>query len=163
MKPMTASDIRGSIVNATGGEVARMPLPGLHEVVWSDREYLGWRDPSAPQRGYLVFWRGDEPVGMVLRAAETRMSPGRSAMCSLCRTPQPADQVTLFSAARAGQAGREGNSVGTYICSDLACSLIIRIAPPKSDMQPDPEEVIASRAAGLATRLEGFTSKVLAA
>ncbi len=29
-------------------------------------------------------------------------------------------------APRAGKAGRQGNSVGTYICADLACSLYVR-------------------------------------
>jgi len=32
----------------------------------------------------------------------------------------------LFVASRAGAAGKNGNTVGTYICSDLACSLYIR-------------------------------------
>ncbi len=161
MKPLTESDIRGSLVNASRGDAERMTLPGLHEVVWEDREFLGWRDPRAHQRGYIVHWQDDRPVGIALRAAETRMSPGISAMCSLCRTPQPAHQVSLFTAPRAGDAGRDGNTVGTYICSDLACSLIIRIAPPRSDLQPDPREVIASRAAGLRSRLDAFTRQIL--
>ena len=29
-------------------------------------------------------------------------------------------------APRAGKAGQQGNTVGTYICSDLACSLYVR-------------------------------------
>jgi hypothetical protein len=161
MQPLTESDIRASLVNATSGDAARMTIPGLHETVWEDREYLGWRDPRAIQRGYIVMWRDGQPVGIALRAAESRMSRGISAMCSLCRTPQPADQVSLFTAPRAGEAGRNGNSVGTYICADLACSIIIRIAPPASDMHPAPEEIIASRAAGLTTRLEAFTAQVL--
>jgi hypothetical protein len=163
MQPLTESDIRASLVNATNGDAVRMTIPGLHETVWEDREFLGWRDPRAMQRGYIVHWRGSEPVGIALRAPETRMSRGISAMCSLCRTPQPADQVSLFTAARAGEAGRNGNSVGTYICADLACSIIIRIAPPASDMQPSPEQIIASRAAALASRLQAFTAEVLGA
>jgi len=162
VKALTEAEVRASLVNASGGDAARMTLPGLHEVVWDSREYLGWRDTRVPARGYLVHWRGDQPVGIAVRAAEQRMRPGIQAMCSLCRTPQPASQVALFSAARAGEAGREGNTVGTYICADLACSLIIRIAPPRSDMQPSPEEVIAGRAAGLQQRLEAFTAEVLA-
>ena len=160
MKALTEAEIRDSLVNAAPGEAERMPLPGLHEVVWADREYLGWRDPGSPQRGYLVYWRGDEPVGIVLRASETRLQVG-SAICSLCNTPQPAGQVTMFSAARAGEAGRAGNTVGTYICADLACSLLIRIAPPSFEWQPDPAEVVASRAAGLSSRLDGFAGRVL--
>lgn len=96
MKPLNESDIRRSIVNASKGEIERMPLPGLHEVLWGEREYLGWRDHDAPLRGYLVHWADDRAVGIVLRASGARMRPGISAMCSLCRTPQPSDQVTLF-------------------------------------------------------------------
>jgi hypothetical protein len=157
MKPMTELQIRASMVNAVPGEAERMPLPGLHEVVWADREYLGWRDPGAPLR---VYWRGDEPIGISLRASEVRLQPG-SAICSLCNTPQPAGQVTMFSAARAGEAGRAGNSVGTYICADLACSLLIRIAPPSYDWMPDAADVIADRIDGLQTRLRSFGGRVL--
>lgn len=160
MKPMTELQIRASMVNAVPGEAERMPLPGLHEVVWADREYLGWRDPGSPLRGYLVYWRGDDPIGISLRASEVRLQPG-SAICSLCNTPQPAGQVTMFSAARAGEAGRAGNSVGTYICADLACSLLIRIAPPSYDWMPDSRHVIAERIDGLQTRLRSFGGRVL--
>jgi len=161
MKPLTPEDIRASIVNAAAEDVGRMPLPGLHETLWEAREYLGWRDPQSPQRGYIVFWRDEQPVGMVLRASDNRAGRAMSAMCSLCRTQQPAHQVSLFSVPKAGEAGLNGNSVGTYICSDLACSTMIRILPPPSDMQPSPDDVVASRAAGLLTRLNSFTNEVL--
>ena len=35
MKPLNETDIRRSIVNASKGEIQRMPLPGLHEVLWA--------------------------------------------------------------------------------------------------------------------------------
>jgi hypothetical protein len=161
VKPLSETEIRSSIVNATHGEIERMPLPGLHEVLWEEREYLGWRDHRAPLRGYLVHWVQDQPVGVVLRASGASMRPGISAMCSLCHTPQPSDQVALFVAARAGQAGRDGNTVGMYICADLACSLIIRIVPPKLPMQPDPSEIVARRAEGLLNRVQSFTADVM--
>lgn len=161
MKPLSAQDIRDSMVNATQGEVERMPLPGLHEVLWSDREYLGWRDPRAPRRGFLVHWVDDRPIGVMLRAAEGSLRSGISAMCSLCRIAQPSDQVSLYTAARAGQAGRDGNTIGTYICADLGCSLIIRILPPASPVQPDPQRVLADRSDGLLNRVRSFTADVL--
>ncbi len=160
MLSLTEADIRGSFINATKGEIERMPLPGLHEVIWESREYLGWRDPGAPLRGYLVHWLDDRPIGILLRASEVGLRPGISAMCALCRTPQPSSQVTLFSAPRAGESGRNGNSIGTYICDDLACSIIIRILPAAHPMQPDPQEVVAARAAGLLQRVQGFTADV---
>jgi hypothetical protein len=162
MRALTESDIRGSMVNAAPGEAQRMPLPGLHEMVWDEREYLGWRDPGAVQRGYLALWRDNSPIGIALRASEASLRPG-SAICSLCNTPQPASQVRMFTAARAGEAGRAGNSVGTYICADLACSLLIRIAPPASVFQPDPDAVVAGRVAGLEARLRAFTGRVVEA
>ncbi len=161
MKPLSSDQIRASFVNASQGEAERLPLPGLHEVIWEDREYLGWRDPQAQQRGYVVFWKGDTAVGLVLRAGERALRSGIPAMCSLCRITQPSDQVTLFSAPRAGQAGRDGNTVGTYICADLSCSHLIRILPPASDMHPAPAEILASRAEGLLTRIEAFSSDVM--
>lgn len=161
MKAMTEAEIRGSLVNAVPGEAERMPVPGLHEVVWDDREYLGWRDPGSPQRGYLVYWSDDVPVGIALRASDVRLRAG-SAICSLCNTPQPAGQVTMFGATRAGEAGRSGNSVGTYICADLACSLLIRIAPMSSyDGMPAASELVAARAEGLAARVRSFGGRVL--
>ncbi|MCU1524146.1 MAG: hypothetical protein JWO18_1040, partial [Microbacteriaceae bacterium] len=66
-------------------------------------------------------------------------------------------------AARAGQAGRDGNTVRMYICADLACSLIIRIVPPKIPMQPDPSEIVARRAEGLLNRVRSFTADVMKA
>lgn len=157
---MTEAEIRAAMVNAAPGEAERMPVPGLHEVVWHDREYLGWRDPGSPSRGYLAYWDGHRVVGIALRASEVRLRPG-SAICSLCNTPQPAGQVTMFSAVLAGDAGRSGNSVGTYICSDLACSLLIRIAPPSYDWLPDTSQVIAERIAGLGMRLHAFGGRVV--
>ena len=158
---MTPTQIRESFVNATQGEIERIPMPGLHEVIWQDREYLGWRDQQAHQRGYLVHWRGDTPVGIVLRASEFSLNPGISAMCSLCRITQPSDQVSLFSAPRAGQAGRDGNTIGTYICDDLACSHLIRILPPEHPMQPPRSELLADRSSSLLARVEAFTADVM--
>ena len=160
MRPMSEAEIRTAMVNAAPGEAERMPVPGLHEVVWDDREYLGWRDPGSPLRGYLAYWSGDRPVGIALRASEVRLQPG-AAICSLCNTTQPAGQVTMFSATLAGDAGRSGNSVGTYMCADLACSLLIRIAPPSYDWLPDTSQVIADRVAGLETRLRAFGDRIV--
>jgi hypothetical protein len=160
MRALTIPEIRDSMVNATDAEIERMPMPGLHEMVWEDREYLGWRDPSAAQRGYLVYWRGERPVGLVLRAATSPLRAG-AAICSLCSTGQPGGQVTLFSAPRAGEAGRRGDSVGTYICADLSCSLLIRIAPRYYEQIGGADAVLARKAHRLETRLDAFVTRVL--
>ncbi len=161
MKPLTPADIRASFVNATQGEAERVPMPGLHDVIWADREYLGWRDQQAHQRAYLVHWVDGKPVGILLRSSEFSLQPGIAAMCSLCRITRRSDEISLFSAPLAGQAGREGNTIGTYLCNDLACSHLIRILPPRHPMQPSPEEVLATRADGLITRVQAFTASVM--
>jgi len=46
-------------------------------------------------------------------------------MCSLCLTTHTGG-VSLLVAPRTGKAGQQGNTVGAYMCSDLACSLYVR-------------------------------------
>lgn len=129
MKPITESEIRGSFVNCSKGEAKRLSVPrDLDEQPWDDLDFLGWRDPAAPQRGYLVAERHDgRPVGIVLRAAAgaSRGFTSRS-MCSLCLTVHTSRGVALMTARRTGEAGRQGNTVGQYLCTDLACSLYTR-------------------------------------
>ena len=161
VKPLDAEELRTAMVNASPGELDAMTLPGLHETIWAEREYLGWRDPRAPLRGYIVHWVDDRPVGILVKAASGSMAPGNSAMCMLCHTPQPSTQVAMFTAPRAGQAGADGNTVGTYICADLGCSIIIRITPPPSAVQPDPAKIVATRAEGLLDRVRSFTANVM--
>jgi len=161
MRELSAEQIRASMVNASDAEIARMPLPGLHETVWVDREFLGWRDPTGSPRGYIVHWVNDQPVGISVRAASSALRPGIGAMCSLCHTPQPSTQVVMFSAPRGGEAGRDGNSVGTYICADLGCSIMIRIIPGMSELSLTRDDLIARRSSGLQQRLENFTANVV--
>ncbi len=156
MKPLTESDIRSSFVNASPAEIEQIPIPGLHEMLWDEREYLGWRDHSAPLRGYIVSWIDDRPVGIQVRTAGNSRR-GIAGMCSLCHTPQPMTQVSLFSAPKAGPAGENGDTLGTYICDDLACSLIIRMAPPHLN----PPEALQRKADGLLKRVHNFTSDVM--
>lgn len=162
MRPLSEDEIRASFVNLDPELAQRVPLPGLHEVIWEDREYLGWRDRQAHQRGYLVHERGDEVIGIVLHASEFSLNPGIAAMCSLCHSTQPSSQVSLFTAPRSGRAGREGSTVGTYICDDLACSHLIRMLPATSPMNPAPGDLLERRSASLLQRVRGFTASVSA-
>ena len=130
-------------------------------MLWDDREFLGWRDPQAARRGYIVSWIDDRAVGIVVRSAGGSLRPGIAAMCSFCHSPQPATQVRLFSAARAGESGRNGNTIGTYICADLACSIMIRIFPGMSELRLMRDELIERRSTGLTSRVEAFTARIL--
>ncbi|MFE6132378.1 FBP domain-containing protein [Streptomyces sp. NPDC056437] len=128
MEALTEKQIRGSFVNCTKGEATRLKLPAdFGQLPWGDLDFLGWTDPGAPLRAHLVLPRADGPVGITLRVPSAgRTSAIKSSMCHVCLTPHASSGVTLFAAPLAGTAGREGNTVGTYLCSDLACSLYIR-------------------------------------
>ncbi|MEU6447545.1 FBP domain-containing protein [Streptomyces sp. NPDC048232] len=128
MNPLTEHDIRTSFVNCSKGEAKRLPLPkDLADIDhWGDLDFLGWCDLSAPARSYLVAEREGVPVGVTLRSSSTARGFLRRSMCSLCLTTHPGSGVALMSARKAGSAGREGNSVGLYICTDLDCPLYVR-------------------------------------
>lgn len=127
MRPLTERDIRGSFVNCSKGEARRLAIPrDLGEQPWDDLDFLGWRDPGAPDRSYLVTEREDRLVGVALRFQPARRGLLQRSMCSLCLTSHPRGGVSLMTARKAGPAGREGNSVGLYMCADLACSLYLR-------------------------------------
>ncbi|MER5355660.1 FBP domain-containing protein [Kitasatospora sp. NPDC002551] len=126
MKPLTEPEIRAAFVNCTKGEAARLNVPrDLAERPWEDLDFLGWRDPRAPDRGCLVTVLDGGPVGVVLRAPGTASWQLRRSLCSLCVTSHTGG-VSLLVAPRAGRAGKQGNSVGAYMCADLACSLYVR-------------------------------------
>ncbi|OON81578.1 FBP domain-containing protein [Streptomyces tsukubensis] len=128
MRPRTEPEIRKSFINCTKGEATRLRIPkDLEERPWDDLDFLGWRDPGAPDRAYLVAERDGTLQGVALRAVSSagRAFTSRS-MCSLCLTTHTGGGVALMTARRTGEAGRQGNTVGQYLCADLACSLYVR-------------------------------------
>lgn len=125
MQPLTEREIRSSFVNCSKGDAKRLPVPrDLADRPWDDLDFLGWSDPSLPGRAYLVVPRADGPVGVALRY-ETG-GPRRPQLCALCLTTHTGGGVSLLTAHKAGESGRRGNSIGTYMCTDLACSLYAR-------------------------------------
>ncbi|MEU0073965.1 FBP domain-containing protein [Streptomyces sp. NPDC006332] len=127
MRSLTEQDIRTSFVNCSKGEAKRLATPReLDELPWDHLDFLGWRDPGAPDRSYLVTERDGTLVGVTLRFPSSRRGFLHRSMCSLCLTTHPGGGVSLMTARKAGPAGREGNSVGLYMCTDLACSLYVR-------------------------------------
>lgn len=128
MRPIRESEIRASFVNCSKGEAARLNLPrDFADLSWTDLDFLGWRDPGAPERGYLVAEREPRLFGIALRSGSGsgRGFTARS-ICAICKTTRTGGGVALMSARRAGESGRNGNTVGQYICADLACSLYAR-------------------------------------
>jgi hypothetical protein len=161
---LTEAAIRRSMVNCSRSEAAAMTPPrDLDDLDWAELDVLGWRDAKAELRGYLVHEQDDGVVGLALRAADTKMSSRRGAMCMLCRTVQPADHISLFTARRVGEAGRNGNTVGTYICADLDCAHRVLAVPRSAELLPEDLQAlaVAEQAAGLRERLRAFTADVL--
>jgi hypothetical protein len=119
----------------------------LDALDWAALDVLGWRDAKAELRGYLVHCHDGEPLGIALRASDTRMSSRRSAMCLLWARP----------------AGRNGNTVGTYICADLGCAQRVLAVPPSAQRLDEElqELAVADQVAGLRQWLRAFTGDVL--
>ncbi len=130
MRSLTERDIRSSFVNCSKGEAKRLAVPrDLAGQPWDDLDFLGWRNPAAPERGYLVTESVRGPAGLVgvaLRRAIPPAGQARRSMCSLCLTTHSGGGVALMTARKAGRGGQQGNSVGAYMCTDLACSLYLR-------------------------------------
>ncbi|GAA3127708.1 FBP domain-containing protein [Planomonospora alba] len=164
MRPLTERDVRTSFVNCSKGEATRLDLPrGFADQPWDDLDFLGWRDPGAPERAYLVAERGGPLVGVALRVTSggSRGFTSRS-MCSLCLTTHTSGGVALMTARRTGEAGRQGNSVGQYLCADLACSLYTRRkkeAPGAGVV--DETLTLEEKVARVRANLHSFLDKVL--
>ena len=161
MHALTESQLRASFVNCTKGEASRLRLPrDLDARPWDDLDLLGWVDPQSPGRAHLVAERDGRAVGVLLRAPAAGAGRVRN-LCSLCLT-SPAAGVALLVAPRAGKAGRDGHSVGTYICADLNCSLYVRdkLSPGTPVMHETLS--IEQRVARLRGNLGDFLRRVLA-
>ena len=129
MEPISEAEIRRSFLNCSKGEATRVKLPAdFAGTPWADLDFFGWIDPGAPQRAAVAVPGPGGLRTLMLRRAERTTSGGasRSSMCQVCLTSHASGGVSLFTAARAGAAGRKGNSLGEYLYSDLACSLYLR-------------------------------------
>ncbi|MFG1912427.1 FBP domain-containing protein [Kribbella sp. NPDC048928] len=162
MEPLSADDIRRSFVNSTKSQVKALTLPqNFAELPWESLDFLGWRDPKAPNRGYLVVRRDAEVTGIAVTTQASGKARRFAGLCDLCNTTHHVSDVALFAAKRAGSAGRAGNTVGTYICADLACSLYIR-GLKELDVPQGETATPEVRAERLTTRLHAFADRVLA-
>ncbi len=166
MRPIAESEIRACFINCSRGEAQRLNLPrDFAELPWGDLDFLGWRDPGAPNRGYLVAERAEGGrVGIALRAPSGggRGFTARS-ICSICKTTRTGGGVALISARRAGESGRNGNTVGQYICSDLACSLYVRGKKISAGTLLDETLDLPARIARVEKGLDVFLNKITAA
>lgn len=163
MEKISEKQIRCCFVNASRSEAAKLTLPSNFATLdWERLDYLGWRDEKMPQRGYLIMCSGDRLVGLMLRAPEGGSGRNRRVLCDLCRDVHCEADVYLWVAKRAGQSGRDGNTVGTLICADFLCSANVRREPSPSAIEPDPAAVVARQVQGLRERTGRFLARVLA-
>lgn len=161
MEKISDKQIRSCFVNASRSEAAKLTLPaGFASLDWDRLDFLGWRDEKMPQRGYLVSHTGDRLVGLMLRAPDGGSGKNRKVLCDLCRDVFSEEDVYLWVAKRAGQSGRDGNTVGTLICAQFVCSANVRKEPPVSEIEPDPAAVVERQIRGLRERTERFIGRV---
>lgn len=161
MQKITAQQIRSSFINASRSEAAKLTLPkNFESIEWDSLEFLGWRDEKMPQRGYLVLPVNGKPTGIMLRAPEGGSGKKRAVLCELCRDVFSKADVYLWVAKRAGQSGKDGNTVGTLICAEFGCSANVRKEPPVNEINPDPAAVVLKQIAGLEFRAGQFLGRV---
>ncbi|MFP5019874.1 FBP domain-containing protein [Pseudonocardia phyllosphaerae] len=111
-------------------------------------------------RGVLLVPGDDGATGVVLRAANG--TARAAAMCALCRTTHSVGGVGLFAAPRSGAKGRQGDTVGTYICADLSCAEHVRVEKATAALKPAPGMTVDERRAGLRERAAEFVAAVTA-
>jgi hypothetical protein len=161
MQAITPQQIRSSFINATRSEATKLTLPrDLDSQDWNSLDFLGWRDEKMPLRGYLVVPSPKGVTGIMLRAPEGGAKKNRSVLCELCRDVFSKEDVLLWVAKRAGQSGRDGNTIGTLICADFLCCENVRKEPPANEINPDPAAVVLRQIEGLKNRTWHFLDRV---
>jgi hypothetical protein len=159
VNPLTDQQIRAAFVNLSKGAAGRVNLPSdLDERPWGDLDYLGWRDPKAPARSYLVSDRGGRVRAVALRTSEGGVGRKRKTMCDLCMT---VGSVGLMVAPRAGKAGQRGDSVGIYVCDALDCSLFVRHIRSNGTVIMEERLTTAQKIERLVANLDTFLTRVL--
>lgn len=158
MRVLDAARIRASFANVSVRERKNIVLPDLDSVDWEHIDFLGWRDPKLPLLGYVVAIVDDEPVGIML--TQTEASPRSRTQCIWCADVQLPNDVVLFSAKRAGAAGRRGDTVGTYVCAAFECNANVRKTPRTAYVGFDVEAARQSRIAALGANVERFARDV---
>lgn len=151
--------VRAAFVNATRKEVSDLTLPAdFADLDWDRLDLLGWRDPKLAKRAYVVVPAPDGPIGVVLRRAEA--SPLARAQCSWCQDVRLPNDVVLYTAKRAGAAGRKGDTVGVLVCESFQCSANVRKPPPVAYLGFDVEAARQERIHTLRERSAGFAAAV---
>jgi hypothetical protein len=162
VQPVTEPGLRAAFVNCSKGEAQRAHVPrDLAERPWDDLDFLGWRDPGTLDRSYLAAEHGGRLIALSLRVAQQQRRFMSRNMCSLCLTVHPGNGVSLMTGRRTGKAGRNGDSVGVYLCSDLGCSLYVRgLRKPNIGGRLDETLTVAEQVDRLNGKLAAFLNRI---
>ena len=159
MLPLTEPTIRSSFINATRSERAHVLLPAdFADTPWERLDYFGWRDRKLPQVGYVVTELDGQTVGVLLRQADSR--PRSRPQCAWCNDVELPNDVVLFAAKRAGDAGRKGDTVGTLVCANFECSKNVRKLPPLAYAGFDRDAARRRRIQQLTENVQGFVRAI---
>lgn len=161
MQPIETADVRKAFVNSSKSKAASATFPRA----WppadvEDLDFVGWVDPKAPQRAYLVTEIDDRPTALELRLTEA-VGSTRKTLCDLCHPQDSPEGARLMVAPRAGARGRGGDTVGLYMCADFGCSSRVRTELKES--QRSVSGLPDTRVDDLRARLRDFVGRVLAA
>lgn len=159
MLPLLEKNIRASLINASLSERKALTLPpNVSTLVWDNLDYLGWRDPKAPGIGYVIVELEDGPVGILVRQAKgaIRTRP----QCSWCEDVRLPNDVVFFSTKRAGQAGRNGNTIATLACANFECSANVRKLPSVAYLGFDVQAARLQRIDALREHVRNFVREV---
>ncbi|SJM56246.1 FBP domain-containing protein [Gulosibacter sp. 10] len=159
MLAINEKHIRTHFLNASKKERTELTLPeGLDAVDWDSLDYFGWRDPRISKRAYaFIPLESGEVVGVLFRQ---QTPPPNPQLCGWCHDVRMRNEVVFCSAKRSGPSGRNGNSVGVYVCQDFQCSLNVREDPPLPYDGFDQDAARTRRIDGLVERIRGFAANL---
>ncbi|WP_456843809.1 FBP domain-containing protein [Cellulomonas sp. P5_C6] len=161
MNPLTEKIVRASFVNCSKREAAQLTLPpDLADLRWDRLDYLGWIDRKAPLRAYVVLPVEDSLVGVTLRSPEGA-AKRRRAVCAWCEDVYATEDVSMYVARRAGSPGRNGDTIGTLICTRFDCSSNVRRKPTIIEGGDDPAGFVQRRIEDLHEHTAKFAREVL--
>ena len=158
MRPIDDARIRASFINASQSERKQIAIPDLDRIAWDERDFLGWRDPKFVQVGYVVLELDGEPTGLLLR--QYARAPRARAQCAWCADVELPNEVVLFNAKRAGDAGRKGDTVGTLACANFECNVNARRRPRSAYLGFDVEAARQRRIDMMRDNVERFARAI---
>lgn len=159
MRPIDEREIRACLINASRKEASVLSLPpAFGEIDFDQLDYLGWSDTKFARRAYVVTEVDGVLTGILLQRAEQRVLA--RAQCSWCEDVTLRHDVQFFSARKAGPAGRNGDTIGTLVCSEFGCSKNVRRLPPLAYEGYDREAARQLRIEKLGENVRAFVRAV---